>query len=159
MKATIIYDSQTNHTKKMAELIQKGMEKSLDVKVFSIDEVDETWLNDSQCLIIGSPTYYVDLSSKMKSFLETLGKYQLSGKLGGAFSTAGFVYGGGEMTIENILKHLLFYGMMVYSSGCSTNPPIHLGPIAINNIKETETIFEAYGQRMAKQTLNIFKGD
>lgn len=68
MKATIIYDSQTKHTKKMAELIQKGMKKSLEVKVFSIDDIDETWLNESQCLIIGSPTYYVDLSNKMKFF-------------------------------------------------------------------------------------------
>lgn len=159
MKATIIYESKSGHTKEMAHIIQKGMEKYLDVKSFSVDTIDETWLNESKCIIIGSPTYYVDISSTMKSFLETLGKYQLTGKLGGAFSTAGFVYGGGDIAIENILKHLLFYGMMVYSSGCSENPPIHLGPVAINNIKETEVIFETYGERMAKQTLNIFKGE
>lgn len=57
----------------------------------------------------------------MKSFLETLGKYQLASKLGDAPSTAGFIYGGGEIAIENILKHLLFYGMMVYSSRCSAH--------------------------------------
>lgn len=49
--------------------------------------------------------------------------------------------------------------MMVYSSGCSANPPIHLGPVAINGIKESEIIFEQYGQRMAQQTLNIFNGE
>ena len=51
----------------------------------------------------------------------------------------------------------MFYGMMVYSSGCTENPPIHLGPVAINENKDTEVIFEEYGIRMAKQA-NIILG-
>ena len=50
----------------------------------------------------------------------------------------------------------MFYGMMVYSSGCTGNPPIHLGPVAINENKDTEVIFEEYGIRMAKQANIIF---
>lgn len=46
----------------------------------------------------------------------------------------------------------MFYEMMVYSSGCSQNPPIHLEPIAINSMKETEVIFKTYSKRMFWQT-------
>ena len=159
MKATIIYHSKTNHTEKMAEKIATGMEKvdKVTVKTFSIETVDETWINESDCIIIGTPTYYADLTADMKTFLETMGKYKLAGKLGGAFATAAFVYGGGELAISTILRHMMVYGMMVYSSGGTEKPPIHIGPVAINGNADTEAIFEEYGTRMAKQAKKIFE--
>lgn len=157
MKTTVIYLSKTGHTKQMAENIAKGMEKinAVQAKIFPIDAIDTQWINESECIVIGTPTYYADLSAEMKVFLETLGNYKLAGKLGGAFATAGFVYGGGNIAISTILRHMMFYGMMVYSSGSTDNPPIHLGPVAINGNESTETVFEDYGFRMAKQAMKI----
>ncbi len=158
MKASIIYHSKSGYTEKMAGLIKKGMEsQGLEVKTFSIDAVDEEWTEESKCVIVGTPTYYADLSADMKVFLETLGKYGVAGKLGGAFATARFVYGGGESAISTILHHMLVCGMMVYSSGGTEKPPIHLGPVAINDMEQTEAVFEDYGRRMAQQAKAVFK--
>lgn len=159
MKGTVIYMSKTNHTKQMAEKIATGMElvEGVSAKTFSIHDIDENWIAESDFIVVGTPTYYADLSTEMKVFLESFGNYNLTGKLGGAFATAAYVYGGGDLAISSILRHMMFYGMMVYSSGCTENPPIHLGPIAINGNKDTEVIFEEYGKRMAKQAINIFE--
>ena len=123
---------------------------------FSIDDVDAEWIKESQCVIIGSPTYYTDSTAKIKEFMEGMKAYGLAGKLGGAFASAKFVYGGGEMALQTILTHMLFFGMMVYSSGSSAKPPIHMGPVAIDGIPETKEIFAEYGRRMAKQAKQIF---
>ena len=40
--------------------------------------------------------------------------------------------------------------------GCTENPPVHSGPVAINENRDTEVIFEEYGIRMAKQAKIIF---
>ncbi len=157
MKAAIIYHSVTGHTKELAELIQQGMaEENVEAKTFSIDDVDADWIKESQCVIIGSPTYYTDSTAKIKEFMEGMKAYGLAGKLGGAFASAKFVYGGGEMALQTILTHMLFFGMMVYSSGSSAKPPIHMGPVAIDGIPETKEIFAEYGRRMAKQAKQIF---
>ena len=60
------------------------------------------------------------------------------------------------MALQTILTHMLFFGMMVYSSGSSAKPPIHMGPVAIDGIPETKEIFAEYGRRMAKQAKQIF---
>lgn len=158
MKATVIYMSKTNHTKRMAENIARGMEtvNGITAKIFSIHDIDENWIAESDCIVVGTPTYYADLSAEMKIFLESFGNYNLAGKLGGAFATAAYVYGGGDLAISSILRHMMFYGMMVYSSGCTEKPPIHLGPVAINEDKDTEEVFEEYGRRMAKQATAHF---
>ncbi len=48
--------------------------------------------------------------------------------------------------------------MMVYSPGVTEKPHIHLGPIAINDMEQTEAVFEDYGRRMAEQAKAVFKG-
>lgn len=52
---------------------------------------------------------------------------------------------------------MLVCGMMVYSSGGTEKPTIHLGPVAINDMEQTEAVFEDYGRRMAQQAKAVFK--
>lgn len=159
MKASIIYYSKTGKTKKMAEQIAAGMNaKEIDSKAFSIEDIDHAWLLESSCIIIGSPTYYADIASKLKAFLETLGKYSVAGKLGGAFATATYSYGGGDIALQTILTHMMFFGMSVYSGGNSHGkPPIHLGPVASDSATDgDQALFYLYGERMAEMTLKLF---
>ncbi|MGN1317685.1 MAG: flavodoxin family protein, partial [Lachnospirales bacterium] len=109
--------------------------------------------------ILGTPTYMADVSGRVKSFLESLKQYGLAGKLGGAFATADYIHGGGDIAIQTILTHMMVYGMMVYSGGGSCGKPvIHLGPVAIKGYEdELKNVFEIYGQRMAEQTLRVFE--
>lgn len=168
-KISILYLSKSGHTKAMAELIAAGckMVEGIIVKVMDIHQCDSIFLQESDCIIIGTPTYYTGMAAEMKEWLDNeSGKYKLGGKLGGAFATADFVYGGAELAIQGILTHLMFRGMMVYSGGsfCG-NPPIHLGPVAISPSEDetagakatSEKLFTIYGKRMAEQTCRLFE--
>lgn len=161
MKITILYQSATGTAKEMAAYIAEGMTSAADieVKIMPIEDIDKDWISESKCVILGTPTYMADVSGKVKQFLETCGQYSLAGKLGGAFATADYIHGGGDIAIQTILTHMMVFGMMVYSGGGSCGKPvIHLGPVAIKEHKdEYKETFKIYGQRMAEQTLKIFK--
>lgn len=162
MQISIIYDSKTGNTAKAAQYIIEGIEKVEGIygKAFHIDNIDETYVKESCSLIVGSPTYNGYLSGKLKIWLESgLTKLNVAGKLGGAFSTAAFIHGGGDLAIQCILTHLMVDGMMTYSSGQSKGMPvIHLGPVAISpNIDDFADLFKIYGQRMAEQALLLNK--
>lgn len=162
MKLSIIYDSKTGNTAKAAQYICEGAEKvsGVQAKAFHIDSIDETYVKESCGLIVGSPTYNGCLSGKLKVWLETgLTKLKVAGKLGGAFATAAFIHGGGDLAIQCILTHLMVDGMMVYSSGQSKGMPvIHLGPVGISsNMDDFADLFKIYGERMAEQAAQLNK--
>lgn len=160
MKCAVLYFSHSGTTKAMAKKIAEGMMTVADTeaKTFPIDDVDADWVNESSCVVIGTPTYYADVAGKLKMFLESLGKYQLAGKLGGAFATAAFIHGGAEIAIQSVLTHMMFNGMMVYSGGGTCgNPPIHLGPVFVpNQSYDVPALFKEYGTRIATQASKIF---
>lgn len=94
----------------------------------------------------------------MKQWLETgLSLLDVAGKLGGAYATAGYIHGGGDLAIQCILTHLLVDGMIVYSGGhCHGKPFIHIGPVAIApDVDSFADLFRVYGKRMAQQALQI----
>lgn len=155
MRVAVIYYSQTGNTKKMAEAIVKGIrsEENMEAEAFSIDEITQDYMNDCQGVIVGTPTYYGTLCGAIKVWLEkTTGLFDLSGKMAGAFATAAYVHGGGDIAIQSVLGHLLINGTLIYSSGRAFgNPVIHQGPVAIDSDLESyEELFEIYGSRFAK---------
>lgn len=159
MKASVLYFSQTGNTRTMAEAIVQGMQEAkAEARAFSIEALDEEWLRNSDCVIIGTPTYYADVSGKMKLFLESLSAYKVAGKLGGAFATAQYIHGGGDIAIQTILRHMLVCGMAVYSGGGAQGKPvIHLGPVAVGqDIDADRQLFRLYGQRMADKAKMLF---
>lgn len=166
MKMSVIYHSASGNTAHMAECIAKGMAsvEGVEAKAFSIDAVDETFVQESTCVVMGCPTYAAGPSAAFYSWMEkSAGKLGLAGKLGGAFSTAQYVHGGDEFVIQGILAHMMVFGMLVYSGGGSKGKPvIHQGPVAIATagnteaLKEFEDTFTVYGQRMAEKAVEIF---
>ena len=159
MKATVVYVSKTGITAGMAEKIAEGLlEGGVDAKAFSYHDIDMDWITESQCVIIGTPTYYTDAAAETTAFLETLGKYGVAGKLGGAFATAQFAWGGNEMAMMNIILHEMFFGMVVYSGGgVAGKPPIHIGPIKIGSADyDWDALAVDYGKRMAAETIKLF---
>lgn len=156
MKLAIVYDSKTGHTEKMAQYIIEGIEsvQGAQAKAFSINNVDLDYTKECCALIVDTPTYHGYLSARMKQWLETgLGKLGMSGKLGGAYATATYIHGGGDLAIQCILTHMMVDGMMTYSGGHAKGKPIiHLGPVAIDsNLDDFADLFRTYGKRMAEQ--------
>lgn len=161
MKMTVVYFSKDGSTKAMAEAIVKGMMsiQEIEAKAMSIDAIDEDYVKESACVVIGTPTYYASMAAEVKSWLDTKSSdLNLGGKLAGAFATAGYIHGGANIAIQNILTHMTFLGMLIYSGGSACGkPPIHLGPIALSeNINDFNELFELYGKRMANKAKELF---
>lgn len=161
MKMTVLYHSQTGNTKQMAEVIAKGMQTvdGVEAKTFPIEDIDEAWAKESKCVVLGTPIYMASVCGAVKTWLEgPCRKYGLAGKIGGAFATADYVHGGGELGIRLILDHMMVYGMLTYSGGGSYGKPvIHLGPVALKaHLEESQETFLLYGQRMATKTLELY---
>ena len=161
MKASILYYSQTGNTKQAAEMIAEGMSAidGVEAKTFSIDSVDEAFVKESGCVVLGTPVVLASMAAPVKAWLDgqgmTLG---LGGKLGGAFATANYVQGGADIAIQSIEGHLMVYGMLVYSGGAALGAPvIHLGPVGIGGeLEKTQENFVVYGQRMASKAKELF---
>jgi len=161
MKIAVIYHSVSGTTKKMAEAIVQGINSVEGVKgkAFSIDAPDEEYIKESRCVILGTPVYYASMSGTIKTWFEkSVRQFGFPGKLAGAFATADYVHGGGEIAIQSLLSHMLVAGMIAYSGGGAYGVPvIHLGPVAIKQDVENYTAtFTLYGKRMATKTLELF---
>ena len=162
MKIAILFDTVTGNTEKMAGVIAQGANsiEGIEAKIFSIDDFDGDFVAESKCVILGTPTYKTSCSAKTKVWLDELvsGDLKMGGKIAGAFATANYVHGGGDMAVRTILDHFMCFGMMAYSGGGSQGRPvIHLGPVALGeHLEDFTEIFTVYGQRMAKKTVEVF---
>lgn len=161
MKASVLYYSQTGRTKRMAEVIAGAMNEvdGVEATAFSITDLDEAFVTESGCVILGTPIYMADVAGQVKVWLEQEAKkLHLGGKLGGAFATADYVHGGANLGLQTVLGHFMVLGMMTYSGGSAWGKPyIHHGPVALKeNIESYDETFAVYGRRMAQQALKIF---
>ncbi|MBN1678368.1 MAG: NAD(P)H-dependent oxidoreductase [Candidatus Thermoplasmatota archaeon] len=157
-KILIVYDSRTGNTEKMALAVAEGVKKVKDAKAV-VKAVDKAKLGDltkADAIILGSPTYYGNMSGKMKSFIDKTyavhGK--LMGKVGGAFTSSGDTACGAETTLLSMLKAMLIHGMVV--QGRYENK--HYGPTAVEspNTKEIESC-EELGERVARLAVALRK--
>jgi len=85
-------------------------------------------------IIIGTPTYFANMSSLCKAFLERWmtfrkGGFPLSNKIGGVLATGGARDGGQELTIQSVQAALLCHELLVIGDG---RPSAHFGPVLWN---------------------------
>jgi len=156
-KALVIYFSKTGHTARMADAISKGIASSgVSVTRLSVDDAKIDDLVEADAILFGSPCYYGGMAAELKSFIDKSVRYhkKLSGKVGGAFSSAGMLGGGNETTVTGILNALLIHGMVVIGSSNIA----HYGPVAIGDPDE-KAVKECieYGKRVGELTLKLTK--
>ena len=163
MKMAVIHHSVTGNTKNMGEQIVKGMNcvEGVEAKGFPIEDVDVEFVKEAKCVVFGSPIYAAHITGQMMNYLLAEGgKLELAGKLAGAYTTAQYVHGGGELGIREMLDHCMVMGALTYSGGASFGKPvIHLGPVGIDitlNIHEFAENFVVYGTRMATKAKELF---
>ena len=158
VKILVVYDSSTGNTEKMAFAVAEGAKQVNEVEVV-VKRVDQTSLDDllnADGIIMGSPTYYGQMTAKLKALIdesvEIHGK--LEGKVGAAFTSSGGTATGAETTLLSILEAMLIHGMIV--QGKAHNK--HYGAAAVGspNEKEIESCKEL-GKRVAKLTLKLNK--
>ncbi len=134
-KILVVYDSKTGNTEKMAGSIAEGArEAGASVTVKRVDEVDIKDLPGFDAIVVGSPTYFGTMTSKVKEFFDksVAVRKKLEGKVGAAFTSSGSPFGGNETTLFSIIAALLIHGMIIVgdpiSAGghygvCSTGSP------------------------------------
>ncbi len=130
-RVLVLYYSKRGNTQKMARLMARGIasvdgceavlrtvesdlpdaEKPNDVIVTEQDMID------CDALILGSPSYFGNMASPLKRFIDTTGNLWFSGvmegKPAGVFATASSLHGGQETTLINMMIPLLHYGMVI----------------------------------------------
>lgn len=150
-KILIIYDSHTGNTEKMAVLVSEGVRK-IDGAEPVLKKVDQATLNDlraAEAIIMGSPTYFGQMSGKLKTFIDTSEKIhgRLVGKVGGAFTSSGGTACGAETTLLSILNSMLIHGMIVQGM----HEHNHYGPASVGAPGKREAkICRLLGKRVAE---------
>ena len=108
-KILIAYDSKTGRTRKMAEMIAKGVhDTGTETVVRPIGEISsEKELEEFDGYIFGCPTYFKTITEEMKQFLFMAQKADLAEKIGGSFGSYTHIGNGPKIihdTMEFVFK-------------------------------------------------------
>jgi NAD(P)H dehydrogenase (quinone) len=157
-KILIVYDSETANTEKMALAVAEGAGHVTDVSV-TVKKADQTGLGDlleANGIIMGSPTYYRQMSAKLKALIDKSVKIhgKLEGKVGAAFTSSGGIATGAETTLISILEAMLIHGMIV--QGRSHEKHYGAAAVGSSSKKELEHCREL-GERTANLAVKLKK--
>ena len=152
VKILIVYDSKTGNTEKMAFAVAEGVKRVKNVEV-TVKKVDKTSLEDlcsSDGIIMGSPTYYGQMSGRLKTLIDESVKIhgKLEGKVGAAFTSSGGTASGAETTLLSILQAMLVHGMIVQGRPDDK----HYGAAAVDPTSEKDI---AYCKELGKRVANL----
>ena len=154
VKILIVYDSKTGNTEKMAFAVAEGARRVKDVEVI-VKKVDQTSLEDlleADGIIMGSPTYYGQMSARLKALIDESVKIhgKLEGKVGAAFTSSGGTATGAETTLLSILGATLVHGMIVQGRADDK----HYGAAAVEAPDKEEL---EYCRELGKRTATLAK--
>lgn len=135
---TILYDTKSGHTRKMAEAVLEGIQQKDGVRgvLKSVEEAVPEDLVRSEGLILGSPTHCGLMTWRLKKFFDehtgaAWGKVE--GHIATAFTTSGGLGGGNELALLSMLNLLLNYGYLVFGLPAYAAPGVtaHYGAVAV----------------------------
>ncbi|WP_409299977.1 NAD(P)H-dependent oxidoreductase [Peribacillus sp. SCS-155] len=119
MKIYVVYDSEGEHTRMLAESIAEGAKEveGTDVFIDHVSTADVYKLADMDAIIWGCPGHFGTISSGLKTWIDRLGYLWAEGKLvnkiGAVFCTTATVHGGLEATMLNLITPMLHQGMII----------------------------------------------
>jgi len=156
VKILVVYDSETGNTEKMAFAVADGVKqvRGTNVVVKKAKETSNEDLLNADGIIVGSPTYYGQMSGTVKELfdksVEIHGK--LEGKVGAAFTSSGGTASGAETTLLSILQAMLIHGMII--QGRPNNK--HYGAAAVESPnKEELKLCRELGKRTASLVMKL----
>lgn len=91
-------------------------EKKILADMRALSEAKPDHLKDADVIIVGSPTYFGNVTAEMKTFMDSTGGLWIKGLLAGkrfaAFATAGNPEGGADLCLQAIVTWGLYMGML-----------------------------------------------
>jgi NAD(P)H dehydrogenase (quinone) len=153
-KVLVVYDSRSGNTENMALSVAKGAEQVGDIEV-TVKKAEQTTPDDllaADGIIMGSPTYYGQMSAKLKALLDASIKVhkKLTGKVGAAFTSSGGTSTGAETTLISILQAMLVHGMIIQGRADDK----HYGATAVGNPKKRDL---EYCEELGKNVATLVK--
>ncbi len=152
----VVYDSKSGNTEKMAYAVARGAQKTSEIETI-IKKTEDTENSDllaADGIIMGSPTYFGQMSAKLKAVIDESVKLhkQLNGKVGGAFTSSGGTASGAETTLLSIVEAMLIHGMIVEGRADDK----HYG-VAVTGTPNEEDLAECekLGERVAALVLKL----
>jgi NAD(P)H dehydrogenase (quinone) len=152
----VVYDSKTGNTEKMAVAVAEGAKQFKEVEVI-VKKADRTSLKDllsADGIIMGSPTYYGQMSAKLKALIDESVRIhgKLEGKVGAAFTSSGGTASGAETTLLSILQTMLVHGMIIQGRTHQK----HYGAAAVGSPHKRELVYcKQLGKRTAALALKL----
>jgi len=140
----------------MAFAVAEGAKQVSGVDV-TVKKVNKTTIEDllsAGGIIIGSPTYYGQMSAKLKALIDKSVKIhgKLEGKVGAAFTSSGGTASGAETTLLSILQAMLIHGMIIQGRPNDK----HYGAAAVESPKKEELkLCRELGKRTASLVVKL----
>jgi flavodoxin len=106
-KACVVLDTRYGNTEKIATSLESGLrEAGIQTALTKVNEVVIDTLNQYDLICVGGPTQYRTASEAMQTFLESLKRVDLSGRMAFAFDTRrdSFLAGSAAKYIEEVLR-------------------------------------------------------
>jgi NAD(P)H dehydrogenase (quinone) len=101
----------------------------------SLPEAAPEHLNGAEWIMMGSPTYFGNVSAPMKTFMDQTGglwfKSALFGKKFSAFTSAGNVEGGGDLCLQAFHTYAMYMGMLSLPMPVSLIKGVNVNPRGI----------------------------
>lgn len=158
MQVLVLYFSKGGNTRKLAEKIAQGVEEIEGVKALlkETKEVTKEDFLESSGIIAGSPVYFGIMAAELKKVFDEFVsvRKRMEGKVGAAFATSGYPFGGLVTTMMSIIQVMMVYGMVIvgdpmsatghFGAACAGAPDEKIGE---NGIK--------LGQRVAELAKKI----
>ncbi len=115
--------------------------------MMALPVVDPKVLESADLILLGSPTYFGNVTAEMKAFMDSTGGLWFHGKLIGkkcaAFASAGNTEGGGDLCLQAIHTYAKYMGMISMPVPVSLVPGENwpsLGIILYSNGKYAEVL-------------------
>jgi NAD(P)H dehydrogenase (quinone) len=174
MKIYVVYDSEGEHTKALAQSVAEGARKVMGAEVYieHVDHADVDKLPEMDAIIWGCPGHFGTISSGLKTWIDKLGylwaKGKLINKIGAVFCTTATNHGGLEVTMLNLITPMLHQGMIIVGLPGNIPENAHYGsyygvgitcPVESSEFisKEGLQLGNALGERVAQVTKTFKK--
>jgi len=155
-RGLVVYDSKSGNTEKMALAISQGMQQNgVEAKVKRVDKASVNDLMEADAIVLGSPTYFANMTTKMKDFIDKSIKVypdKLADKAGAAFTACGGV--GGDMTVLAFLQAMLLHRMVVIGPESGGFGVVQVGEVDDKCLADCQ----AFGNRIAAFTVALEAG-
>jgi len=140
----------------MAFAVAEGAKqvKGIDVTVKKANQTIMEDLLSADGIIMGSPTYYGQMSAKLKALIDKSVEIheKLEGKVGAAFTSSGGTASGAETTLLSILQAMLIHGMIIQGRPNGK----HYGIAAVESPnKEELKLCRELGKRTARLVMKL----